>query len=93
MVAAVDVFRRLPLDWILVGKGKSERSALICLLDTLRLGRGDVVIMDRGFASRQRFGALLERGVDLVARMSTSEVNGWTEVAAFLASGSTNAVI
>jgi len=93
VVAAVDVFRRLPLDWVLVGKGKSERTALIGLLETLRLGRGDVVIMDRGFASRQRFGALLERGVDLVARMSTSEVNGWTEVAAFLASGSKNAVI
>jgi hypothetical protein len=93
MVSAVDVFRRLPLDWIVVGKGKSERTALIGLLETLRLGRGDVVIMDRGFASRQRFGTLLELGVDIVARMSTSEVNAWTEVAAFVASGSKNAVI
>ena len=93
VVSAVDVFRRLPLDWILVGKGKSERTALIGLLETLRLGPGDVVILDRGFASRQRFGALLERGVDLVARMSISEVNAWTEVAAFIASGSKNAVI
>ncbi len=93
VVSAVDVFRRLPLDWILVGKGKSERTALIGLLETLRLGPGDVVILDRGFASRQRFGALLERGVDLVARMSTSEVNAWTEVADFVASGSKNALI
>jgi hypothetical protein len=93
MVSAVDVMRRLPLDWIVVGKGKSERTALIGLLETLRLVRGDVVIMDRGFASRQRFGALLELGVDIVARMSTSEVNAWTEVAEFVASGSKNAII
>lgn len=93
MVSAVDVMRRLPLDWIVVGKGKSERTALIGLLETLHVGRGDVVIMDRGFASRQRFGALLELGVDIVARMSTSEVNAWTEVAEFVASGSKNAVI
>jgi hypothetical protein len=93
MVCAVDVMRRLPLDWIVVGKGKSERTALIGLLETLRLVRGDVVVMDRGFASRQRFGALLELGVDIVARMSTSEVNAWTEVADFVASGSKNAII
>lgn len=92
-VCAVDVFRRLPLDWILVGKGKSERTALSGLLATLRLAVGDVVILDRGFASRQRFGALLEHGVDLVARMSTSEINAWGEVAEFVASGHKNAVI
>lgn len=92
-VCAVDVFRRLPLDWILVGKGKSERTALTGLLETLPVGRGDVVILDRGFASRHRFGALIERGVDVVARMSVSQVNAWTEVAQFIASGSKNALI
>lgn len=93
VVSAVDVFRRLPLDWILVGKGKSERTALSGLLETLRIGPGDVVILDRGFASRQRFGELLSRGVDLVARMSASKVNAWSEVATFVASGRKDASI
>ena len=93
MVAAVDVFRRLPLDWIFVGKKIGERTALMQLLDTLDLSRGDVAIMDRGLPSRVLFGALLERGVDVVARMSTSALVGWNEVQAFIASGKKSAVI
>lgn len=93
MVAAVDVFRRLPLDWILVGKKVGERTALMDLLDTLAMTSGDVAIMDRGLPSRALFGALLERGVDVVARMSTSDVVGWSEVQAFIASGKKSAVI
>jgi hypothetical protein len=71
MVTAVDVFRRLPLDWIFVGKGTGERTAMKGLLDTLSMKAGDVAIMDRGLPSRKLFGLLLERGVDIVARMST----------------------
>jgi Transposase DDE domain len=93
MVAAVDVFRRLPLDWILVGKGKGERTALKKLLDTLNLVPGDVAVMDRGLPSRSLFSELLARQVDIVARMSTSDVIGWIEVEAFLKSGMTSAVI
>lgn len=93
MVAAVDVFRRLPLDWIFVGKKVGERTAFMRLLDTLVLSRGDVAIMDRGLPSRALFGALLERGVDVVARMSTSDLVGWKEVQAFIASGEKSAVI
>lgn len=93
MVAAVDVFRRLPLDWIFVGKKTGERTALMQLLDTLALSPGDVAIMDRGLPSRVLFGALRERGVDIVARMSISELVGWTEVQAFIASGKNSAVI
>ena len=93
MVAAVDVFRRLPLDWIVVGKKVGERTALMRLLDTLGLSRGDVAIMDRGLPSRALFGELIERGVDVVARMSTSDLVGWNEVRAFIASGAKSAVI
>lgn len=93
MVAAVDVFRRLPLDWVLVGKGVGERTALMQLLETLSLVPGDVAIMDRGLPSRSLFAALIERGVDVVARMSTSDAIAWTEVAAFLKSGKKSAVI
>jgi hypothetical protein len=84
MVTAVDVFRRLPLDWIFVGKGVGERTAMNDLLDTLSLKPGDVALMDRGLPSRKLFGLLLERGVDVVARMSASHATGWKEVTEFL---------
>jgi hypothetical protein len=84
MVTAVDVFRRLPLDWIFVGKGTGERTAMKGLLDTLLMKEGDVAIMDRGLPSRKLFGLLLERGVDIVARMSTSRAIAWKEIAEFL---------
>ena len=93
MVAAVDVFRRLPLDWVLVGKGVGERTALMQLLETLGLVRGDVAIMDRGLPSRSLFAVLIEQGVDVVARMSTADAIAWTEVATFLKSGQKSAVI
>jgi hypothetical protein len=84
MVVAVDVFRRLPLDWIMVGKKVGERTAFINLLDTLAFAPGDVAIMDRGLPSRVLFSELLARGVDIVARMSASESAGWSEVTEFL---------
>jgi hypothetical protein len=84
MVTAVDVFRRLPLDWIFVGKGVGERTAMKALLDTLSLKTGDVAIMDRGLPSRELFGLLLEQGVEVVARMSTSRKTGWKEITEFL---------
>ncbi len=93
MVAAVDVFRRLPLDWVVVGKGDGERTALTQLLDTLTLVPGDVAIMDRGLPSRSLFAELLARGVDIVARMSTSEVVGWSEVNDFLETGNLSGMI
>jgi hypothetical protein len=92
VVCAVDVFRRLPLDWILVGKKVGERTALKRLLGTLSLAPGDVAIMDRGLPSRGLFDALLERGVDVVARMSTSKI-AWKEVQAFLQSGKMSSII
>jgi hypothetical protein len=87
MVSAMDVFRRLPLDWIMVGKGIGERTAMMQLLDTLAMAPGDVAIMDRGLPSHSLFAALLERGVDIVARMSTSEARSWNELDPFLNSG------
>lgn len=93
MVTAVDVFRRLPLDWIFVGKGVGERTAMNDLLDTLKMKEGDVAIMDRGLPSRKLFGLLLERGVDIVARMSTSRAVAWKEVAEFLKTKKKNGII
>jgi len=93
MVAAVDVFRRLPLDWILVGKKTGESTALNALLDTLQLNPGDVAMMDRGLPNRKLFGLLLERGIDIVARMTTSQAIAWTEVTEFLKTGKSSASI
>lgn len=92
LVAAVDVFRRLPLDWTFVGKGMGERTAMHELIDRMPFQPGDVAIMDRGFPSRKLFGALVERGIDIIARMSTSAV-GWKEVQEFAKSGKKNGTI
>jgi len=93
LVTAVDVFRRLPLDWIFVGKGTGERTAMNGLLDTLRLRPGDVAIMDRGLPSRKLFGLLLDRGVDIIARMTSSRASAWKEVSEFLKSGKKTGII
>ena len=93
MVSAGVVFRRLPLDWVMVGKGVGERTALTQLLETLCLKPGDVAIMDRGLPSRHLFGDLLERGVDIVARMTTADAIAWAEVDAFLKTGKLSATI
>jgi hypothetical protein len=93
MVAAVDVFRRMPLDWVFVGKKTGEKTAMTGLLDTLRLQPGDVALMDRGLPSRKLFGMLLERGVDIVARMSTSKAIAWTEVSEFIKTGKQSGTI
>lgn len=89
LVAAVDVMRRLPLDWILVGKGVGERTAMSTLIERMGLRSGDVAVMDRGFVSKSLFAALVEKGVDIVARMGTSTV-AWKEVQEFVASGKKN---
>ena len=49
--------------------------------------------MDRGLPSRSLFAELLARGVDIVARMSTSDVISWAEVEEFLRSGKLGATI
>ncbi|MDA3962982.1 MAG: hypothetical protein PF961_19530 [Planctomycetota bacterium] len=84
MVAAVDVFRRLPLDWIFVGKGVGERTAMMDLVRRMPWQAGDVAVMDRGFPSKKLFGVLVECGIDVIARMSTSEAIAWKELRPFL---------
>ena len=93
LVAAVDVFRRLPLDWTFAGKGIGERTAMGELVERLPWQAGDVAIMDRGFPSRKLFGLLKLRGIDIIARMTTSDANGWKELQPFLKSNKKNADI
>jgi hypothetical protein len=84
-VFAVDVMKRLPLDWIMLSKGHGEREGAIHLAQDLR--PGDIVIVDRGFPARTFLGNLLDRRLDVVVRMTTSEANAWPEVLTFLESG------
>jgi hypothetical protein len=87
MVMAADVYRKLPLDWSLSGKGVGERESMTRLLESLPLENGDVAVMDRGFPSRKLFAALIDKGLDIVARMSASEAVAWKELKPFLKSG------
>lgn len=93
VVMAADLFRRLPLDWSLTGKGIGERTSMQSLVERLPLQAGDVAVMDRGFPSRHLFATLIEKGIDIVARMSASQQNAWKELQPFLASKSKSAKI
>lgn len=85
LVAAVDLFRRLPLDWSFTGKGVGERTAMRDLVGRIAWQPGDVAVMDRGFPSRELFAELSSRGVDIIARMSASKTT-WSELRPFLKS-------
>lgn len=93
MVMAADVFRRLPLDWSLTGKGVGERTSMQKLVDRLPFRKGDVAVMDRGFPSRHLFAALVEKGVDIIARMSASKATAWKELKPFLSSDAKTAQV
>ena len=51
MVMAVDIERRLPLDWGVTGKGMGETKALKLLLNTIAIQPGDSAVFDRGYSS------------------------------------------
>jgi hypothetical protein len=93
MLMAADVFRRLPLDWALTGKGVGERTSMQELVQRMPFEPGDVAVMDRGFPSRDLFGALIEKGVDIIARMSASKAVGWKELQPFLSSKAKSGVL
>lgn len=91
VVVAFDVLRRLPLEWILLPKGRGERTAMAPLLAGLR--RNDVVILDRGYPARWLLESIVAHGVDVVMRMTSAKAGSWPEVQRFIASGAKTAVI
>lgn len=91
VVVAVDVLRRLPLEWVLLPKGRGERAAGKPLVAQAR--PGDVLILDRGYPARWLLGDAVARGIDLVMRMTAAKAGAWKEVNDFLASGASTAVI
>jgi len=82
-VFAVDVMKRLPLDWVMMTKGHGEREGGLQLAKGFR--EGDVALMDRGFPARALLRELLDQKLDVVVRMTTNDANGWPEVLEFLA--------
>lgn len=91
VIVAFDLFRRLPIDWALVAKGRHERSGAVKLIDSL--SPGDVAVMDRGFPARWLLGLLTDHAIDIVVRMTVSEANAWPEVKLFLSSGQSDGVV
>lgn len=91
VVVAFDVIRRLPVEWVLLAKGRGERSAIDPLLHRLR--RGDVAIMDRGYPARWLLADLVKNGVDVVMRMTAAKAGAWPEVQKFLKTGAKTAVM
>jgi hypothetical protein len=81
VVVAVDLLRRLPLDFALLPKGKGERSGAVALLAHFR--PGDVAVMDRGFPAKWLLASFVAAKVDVVVRM-TAGMTAWAEVDAFL---------
>lgn len=90
-VVAVDLMRRLPLDFVLLPKGRGERVGAQQLAGHFR--PGDVAVMDRGFPARWLLAEFLGRGVDVVVRMTAAKAGSWSEVIAFMKSGKTSAVV
>ena len=84
VVVAMDIMRRLPLDFALLPKGTGERAGAASLLSHFR--PGDVAVMDRGFPALWLLSAFSKAKVDVVVRM-TAGMTAWTVVEEFLRSG------
>jgi transposase len=82
MVAAVDLLRRVPLDFVVGRKGQGERTLIKDMVDSFVAG--SVVVIDRGFPSRDLLASLLERDIDVVMRVSADTANSWKEFQPFL---------
>lgn len=85
-----DASRHRPVDWRLGRWKASERNAAYAM--SKQLGAGDLLMGDRGQASRRIFVATLARGADFLMRVSTQR-HALREVTAFLASGVNDAIV
>ena len=90
VVVAVDLMRRLPIDFVLLPKGTGERAGAAALLTHFR--PGDVAVMDRGFPAKWLLEEFTKARVDVVVRM-TSGMTAWTEVDTFLLSKKTEQIV
>jgi hypothetical protein len=89
-----DVGACQPLSWCQCpcrGKGNGERALLMTLLSSL--SSTDLLLLDRGFPSRRMLFELVSRNIPFVVRMTAGTTSDFSEVAAFLASGRTDAEV
>lgn len=82
LVLALDVLRRVPVTYVLGRKGEGERTLIKRMIDQFKTG--DVVVVDRGFPSRELLLELTRRGIDVVMRVSADKAATWKEFREFL---------
>jgi hypothetical protein len=80
-----DIGGNVPVDWRLGRHDGSEQADLNDMLGSL--GKGDLLLADRLYPSRELFAELHRRGIDWVMRVKTGGTRLAGEIAAFLASG------
>lgn len=81
-VLALDVLRRVPISYVLGRKGEGERTLIKQMIDDF--SPGDVVVVDRGFPSRELLLELINRDIDVVMRVSAEKASAWKEFRPFL---------
>ena len=77
MSVLYDLGPGMPLDVEVSPYATSERDHLFEMLPSLNAG--DVLVMDRGYASHEVFRALADEGIDFLARVQTSNTFGVIE--------------
>lgn len=80
-----DIGGNVPVDWRLGRHDGSEQADLNDMLGSL--GKGDLLLADRGYPSRELMAELHRRDIHVVMRVKTSGTRLAREIAAFLASG------
>lgn len=85
LVVLWDVGANQPVAWKLGSYRMAEREAATELLG--HLGKGDLLLADRGYPGVEFFHAVRARGTDFIIRMNTTSVTKTKEFSDFLASG------
>lgn len=72
-----DVVAKVPIDAVIAPCVSDERALLVPLLSSTR--EGDILVLDRGYPSYEMIDLLLERGLDFVMRVRTTQGFGGVE--------------
>lgn len=91
LVVLWDVGANQPIAWKLGEYRMAEREAATELLG--HLGKGDLLLADRGYPGVEFFRAVRTRGTDFIIRMNTTSVAKTKEFSDFLASGEHDRVV
>jgi hypothetical protein len=67
----LDVCAKAPVDVEIAPFASSERDHVLGMLPSL--GRGDVLVLDRGYPSHEVFQALTEEGIDFLVRVPSAQ--------------------